>query len=99
MQNQYDSRWDDNLLEQMKKYGEALVSINEIVDIFELSGEDEKIFREVLKNHKTSKLYKAYHKNRAETIALLKAQNVDLAKRGSQIALNQVKDYIKQTEI
>lgn len=77
-------------IDKLKEYAADLLPIDAIAILLEI---DELLLRELISDH-TSEASKAYYFGQAETIAAIHKQEVELAKAGSPLAVENVADYI-----
>jgi hypothetical protein len=78
------------MIERIKELASYLMPIPEMAV---LVGIDEDELREVIAD-KSSEVSKAYHLGKAETILEIRKQEVQLAKTGSPVALENIAKYI-----
>ena len=77
-------------LEKLKELAGDLLPIDLIATLLDV---DELILREAISNrHSTAS--RAYHLGKAETIAAIRKQEIELAKSGSPFAIENTADYI-----
>ena len=77
-------------IEKLKELAADLLPIETISILLDV---DELILREVISD-RTSEASRAYYLGQAETIAAIRKQEVELAKAGSPLAVENVADYI-----
>ncbi|MEA5063249.1 MAG: hypothetical protein VB054_07970 [Petrimonas sp.] len=77
-------------LEKLKELAGDLLPIDIIATLLDA---DELILREFIAD-KHSKISKAYHLGKAQTIAAIRKQEIEMAKAGSPFAIENTADYI-----
>lgn len=77
-------------IEKLKEYAADLIPIDMIAVLLDI---DEILLRDVISD-RTTPISRAYYQGQAETIAAIRKQEVQLAKAGSPLAVENVSGYI-----
>lgn len=82
-------------LEKLKEYASNLLPINIIAVLLDIN---EYEFRDMIADIR-SEVSKIYYRSQAETIAAIRKQEIELAKSGSPLSIENVESYIIEQKL
>lgn len=82
-------------LEKLKEYASNLLPINIIAVLLDVN---EYEFRDMISDRK-SEVSRTYYRGQAETIAAIRKQEIELAKTGSPLSVENIESYIIEQKI
>lgn len=91
--------FDDEILQRIEDMAGALLPPDEISILLGLGADERDEFVEVCRNHRSSKVYEAYHRGRLTTKYELRKTVIRLAKAGSPAAEPLADSYMKEQKM
>ena len=89
----------DEQITLVKEYAAALLPANEIAILLDFDTDGRRAFDEIVKNHTSSPIYKAFHQGRLQTKFELRKIIIKLAKNGSPAAQPIAEKYLIEQKI